>query len=756
MTPELVAEIRSGLEILAAPGDVFEVRAPRAGRHRTLSGYFDDHVLAARELAKWDGEAPGLYFTINPVRTALLSRAANRVKPYAEVTTSDGEIVRRRRLLVDVDPVRPAGIASTDAEHEAALDRALAIRAGLGELGWPEPVRLDSGNGSYLIYGLDLSNDVASTALVKGALEALAFLYDDLTVKIDTGVFNAGRIARVPATMNCKGDSTPDRPHRRARILEAPAELVPVTAEQLHRLAGLVPERADEERRSNGGAALDLDGFIARHGLEVLSDRPWRDGIRLVRLERCPFNGEHVGGSAAILVFPSGAFAFRCQHDSCHGRRWRDLRELLEPGCYSQRDAGSARTSFEDLSGERAPDQEADGDDEKRSREPVLVCMADVAPEDVRWLWEPYLPVGKLTLLEGDPGLGKTWLALAIAAAVSKGHPLPAGPDGVPRGSREPANVLYLTAEDGLGDTLRPRLDAAEADVTRIHVLDGLRGEDGTRAEVTLADLDVIEAALVAVRPALVVVDPIQGYLGARVDMHRANEVRPVMAGMARLAEQYTCAVVAIRHLRKSAADRVIHRGLGSIDFSAAVRSILLVAEEPWSDEQEKDQSRPRRILAHAKSNLAPAGASLAFEIVDGRFLWAGGSDLRAEDLLAGRDGDGGPRPREAAEDFLEETLDAGPVEVEKLKAEAKEAGLSWRTVERAKAKLGIRALRRGFGPGGTWLWEFRSPDAHRPPAPPKRESGGLCSDTRGEHASPPERAPDGGLWSHPPDEVEV
>jgi hypothetical protein len=335
---------------------------------------------------------------------------------------------------------------------------------------------------------------------------------------------------------------------------------------------------------------------------------------------------------------------------------------------------------------------------EAETREPILVNMAEVAPEEVHFLVKPYIPKRKLTEIQGDPGLGKTWVMLAIAAAISKGLPLP-GEDGKPSQVRPPASVLYMTAEDGLGDTLRPRLDAMGADVSRVTVLDGLRRESGERAEVTLADLDVLEAALAEVKPALVVVDPIQGYLGAGVDMHRANEVRPLLAGLARLADRFGPAVTAIRHLRKSGSDRAIHRGLGSIDFAAAVRSILVVGEDP--------ETPGRRVLAHMKSNLTPLGPSLGFEIQDGGFYWTGASELSADDLLAAREPEQSRAPREEAEDVLRAILSESPLPADEVYRQAEAAGVSRSTLRRAKSRLGIRAKREGFGPGGKWLWEL-------------------------------------------------
>jgi hypothetical protein len=327
---------------------------------------------------------------------------------------------------------------------------------------------------------------------------------------------------------------------------------------------------------------------------------------------------------------------------------------------------------------------------------PIIVRISDVKAEEVAFLFDPYIALRKLTLLEGDPGLGKTWFALAIAAAVSRGYPLP-GPDGKLSQPTSPAQVLYLTAEDGIGDTLRPRLEAAGADLGRVQVLAGQRGEDGREGIVTLADLPILEQALEQVQPALVVVDPIQGFLGAGVDMHRANEVRPLLAGLARLAERYSFAALLVRHLRKSSAERAVHRGLGSIDFAAAVRSILLVAEDP--------EAPSRRIVAHAKSNLAPAGVSQVFEIREGRFVWSGTSPLRADDLLAPPSRRKAPREEEKT--FLRRLLASGAVEQTEVLRQGLGAGFSEKTLRRAKDDIGVRARRRG----APWVWELTEDD---------------------------------------------
>lgn len=334
------------------------------------------------------------------------------------------------------------------------------------------------------------------------------------------------------------------------------------------------------------------------------------------------------------------------------------------------------------------------------ARRAVTVRMADVEAEAVEWLWYPYIPLGKLTLLEGDPGLGKTFLALQIASIVTRGDPFPEG-DAMSGGTRKPSVVVYLSAEDGLADTLRPRLDSAGADVERVYAMTGVRLEADAEARevpVTLADVEALEDAIRAVRPDLVVVDPLQAFLGADVDMHRSNETRPVLAGIARLAETYGCAIVLIRHLSK-AQQKVMYRGQGSIDIVAAARSGLLVGEHPTDPRQ--------RVFAHFKSSLAPNGPSLAFEIREGSFLWAGRVDISAEQL-------GGPpasdEDRDALADakaFLLEVLGGGPVPVKEVLAEAAKASISKRTVERAKAALAVASKRRSAGNtgGGEWVW---------------------------------------------------
>ena len=310
------------------------------------------------------------------------------------------------------------------------------------------------------------------------------------------------------------------------------------------------------------------------HTLPVVSQGPWgKEGYKWI-LNPCPWNPEHANRAAYIVQFANGAIAAGCHHQSCAGKDWQALRALYDPTWHIARYHPPWSGSRARANGAHA----AQGS--LPSKIPQVITLATVQPEPVSWLWEPYIPRRKLTLVEGDPGMGKTWLMLQIAASVSQGYGLP-GQDGKPQVKQDQGQpVLYLSAEDGLADTLRPRLDAAGADCTKIHALTGWRAQDGeavTTGSITLADLPVIQTAMADYRPALVIIDPLQAYLGAKTDMYRANEVRPILAALVLLAEQYNCAIVCVRHLSKAPYSRAIYRGLGSIDFTAAARSVLLV-----------------------------------------------------------------------------------------------------------------------------------------------------------------------------------
>ncbi len=323
--------ILSAAETLAA--GVVEVRALADGV--THSGYFDDYgkLACAVEALDADPSITGIYVTLNAVNPALLARRVNRIKmrlSRKDATTADTDIIRRRWLPIDIDPVRPSGVSSTDAEHAAAIDAAGRIAGYLAEQGFPEPLIADSGNGAHLLYRIDLPNDEAATELVKGVLVTLDALFSSDRVTVDTANHNAGRIWKLYGTVSRKGDSTPERPHRRAKILNTPGEMAVVPVEKLQAIAGLLP-REEPPRQKKGGRKIDLASWLLDHGVAVRSAKPWSGGT-LYALAECPFSGAHKDGAFAIQ-FANGAIHAGCHHASCGGgaQRWPELRAMHEP-----------------------------------------------------------------------------------------------------------------------------------------------------------------------------------------------------------------------------------------------------------------------------------------------------------------------------------------------------------------------------------------------------------------------------------------
>jgi P4 family phage/plasmid primase-like protien len=322
-------EILRAARALFAPGEVVEVRVPKAGAAKTISGYFSDLERMAKAVAHLEAAGhPGVYWTINPVDPALLGRADHKLKSFAAYTTSDTDVVSRRWLPIDLDPKRPAGIASSEAEHQAALELAERIQAALAAEGWPEGIRADSGNGAHLLYALELPNDAASTELIKRCLHTLAERYSG-EVEVDRTTFNASRIFKAYGTTARKGDGTADRPHRRSGLVSVPDAVVPISRELLLRLAGpAAPARGTQTRGTP--KEFDLQAFLGRHGIQYRTPVSYQGGLKFV-LEECPFNPEHKAPDAAVFERPDG-LGFRCLHNSCQGRDWREFRELLEPG----------------------------------------------------------------------------------------------------------------------------------------------------------------------------------------------------------------------------------------------------------------------------------------------------------------------------------------------------------------------------------------------------------------------------------------
>jgi hypothetical protein len=403
----------------------------------------------------------------------------------------------------------------------------------------------------------------------------------------------------------------------------------------------------------------------------------------------------NVGADARLVELPEGA---------------KDLAELL------------ARDGKE-----RAQELLAAALDQAKPTEPEsdgLVCLDSVEPEEVAWLWPGRIPLGKITILDGDPGLSKSTLTLDIASRLTTGRGFP---DSLVT-PHEPADVVVLSAEDGLADTIRPRLDAAGAAVSRVHALQTVRDDTGDTFPSLDRHVEQIRAAVLRTGSKLVIVDPLMAYIGGpEVNSYRDQDVRRVLAPLAWMAEETGVAVVVIRHLNKAAGGAAIYRGGGSIGIIGAARSGLLVAKDP------EDESR--RILAMTKSNLAPPAASLTYRLATAtngapKIEWEGTSRTTADQLLAAAAGDEEDRSALGeAKEFLREALVGGSLRPSpEVISEGRRAGISEKTLRRAFRALGGKATKSGMAGGWCWSIPEDGQDDHLRRCPSGSEDGQLSN----------------------------
>ena len=545
-----VAEIRRALALLHEPGSVAELRVPHTPR-RTVSGYFTDRNKLANAAGVWSGKAPGVYVTVNPVKRDLLARSDNRVRVYARATTGDADVVCRRWLPVDFDPVRAGGISSTDTEHKAALARARDFRDWLLTLGFPPAAILlaDSGNGAHVLVRIDLRNDVAARTLVQRCLEAAAFAFNDDQVLVDVGVFNAARIWKVYGTLAAKGENLPERPHRFARLLEVPDPPLPASRDMLERLAAMAPAGAANGARARRehGTDFDLERWIGEHNLPVARSGAWNGGRRWV-LNPCPWNTEHTNGAAYIVRFPSGAIAAGCHHNGCQGNDWRTLRDLVEPDwraryrgdahAQARRDAHHDRHDHE----ERQAEGENGGADDRPGERFRLVSVDEVLQRPpVECLVEGVMERGTVNVMHGDSGTYKSTLALDLALSVATGT--------LWHGRAvKPGLVVYICAEGQAGMSKRLRAWIRERGVSENI---NLKFIEEAVDPLSRDDVDVLCARLrtLPTPPMLVVVDTWSACLAVgAADEDKNRDAAQGIAAFKRIAAAFGATLLIVHH----------------------------------------------------------------------------------------------------------------------------------------------------------------------------------------------------------------
>jgi hypothetical protein len=686
-------KIRGALALLFLPGDVVELRALKG--KQVKSGYFNDLDVLAEEAVKLDKREWQLFVTLNEIdETLLQAGVTNQVQTKSE-TTADRNIIRRRWLLVDFDPVRPSDRPATHKEKIATFERAQEVKDYLKAQGWPVPRIADSGNGWHLLYPLDLPNDKQTKEVVKGGLDVLASMFDDEKVKIDSAVHNASRITRLYGTMNRKGnEDTVHYPHRRSNMGGSdlpgwPIRLEPAAMVTREMLEAVAPVKADELTGSE--ASSGDDAKPTREGAGPVSERI-PEGSRNTTLTSVAGSMRRRGlGEEAIFAALRIFNQERCTPplDEAEIRKIAQSIARYEPGDDALRAAvGSGAPAFRRSAG--------DGE--------VGILLSDVEPERVDWLWPGRIPKSKLTVVDGDPGLGKSAATVDIAARLSSGLGMP---DGSPC---EAAGVVVCSAEDGLADTVRPRLDAAGGDPERVVSLATIPDEEGLERPISVPeDVPAIRRAIERVDAGLVIIDPIMAFLSGGTDSYRDQDVRRTLAALSALAEETGAAVVIVRHLNKSGGKNPIYRGGGSIGIIGAARSGMLVAKHPDDEDL--------RVLSMAKSNLAAQAPSLTFTLEEAengavQVAWLGESDLTAAELLGARSDEQQPSAVEAAEEFLRSLLADGPVPQREVQAAAREAGISMSTAKKAKRELGVQSVAvRVEGVRGVQGWSWSLPE---------------------------------------------
>ena len=636
--------------------------------------------------------AKGVYFLLNPLPA-----------DWSGGTAKDGDIVRRRWLLVDCDPKRTGTVSSTDAEKALAEEKAFEVATWLQERGWPLPIIADSGNGWHLLYRIDLPAD--DGGLVARVLKALAAKFSDAAVDIDTKVGNASRICKLYGTLAAKGKHSPERPHRVSKVIEIPSPLAPVSVEMLEELAneGEQPPAAASVLPTvprTGGHASRTEAieqarkYLAKMDPSISGEH---GHDKLLKAASYLVNDFRLNDSETLDVLAS-EFNPRCVPP------W-DERELSRKISEARKNPPVRSTK-----GELCRVESAKFTATETREEAIVVRLSDVTPEPVEWLWHERIPLGKLTLLAGDPGLGKSFMTVDMAARVSTGHSWPDAPC-VPQ---PVGSVVLFNCEDDVSDTVLPRFLKAGGDPGRVVALQGISiidGRTGKRRERGFS-LDRDLPSLIQVLEQnpdtrLVVIDPISAYCGG-TDSHKNADVRGMLAPLAAVASKHRVAVVMVTHLSKGSKDKAVYRSMGSLAFAAAARAVWHVAKD--NDDPE------RRLLLMTKMNLCAESTGLAYRLIDGAVSWEEAPVAMTADEHMADEGhnerkstDTGKAVVEAAE-WLVRLLSDRSLMAVIVGDNADDAGISETTLKRAKKRAGVISQRQGYSKGSVVWWTMPPP----------------------------------------------
>lgn len=331
-------KIRQAVDTLVDKGNVFEVRIIRKGRKGGISGYFKtaDDLIKAFDTV--DLRNTNVYITLNAVDSACYDADQRDRFLDGVSTTSDTEIINYSWLFIDLDPKRNTKVSATKEEREAAYRLAGRVYNYLKNHNFEEPVKASSGNGAHLLYRVALKNTDENKTLIQNCLKALDVLFSNDDVDIDISTFNPSRICKLYGTMAQKGSNSAERPHRMSRIISVPEEVKVTQRVKLEWLASQFPQEEQQtSRQYDNHETFELEQWLSNHGIRY-STKTWRDGAVKYVLDECPFNHEHKAPDSCVIKQGNGAIGFKCLHNSCQDKTWKDLRRMFEPDAYDKVD----------------------------------------------------------------------------------------------------------------------------------------------------------------------------------------------------------------------------------------------------------------------------------------------------------------------------------------------------------------------------------------------------------------------------------
>lgn len=580
--------IRKTISIFKPNNALFEVRIIGKGnRKRIISGYFTDVNTLIKQFDTIDPRATNMYITINKVNTACYSREQHDCFRQTDATTRDHEIDAYEWLFVDLDPERLAEISSSDEELEAAKELSDKVYEYMKNLGFYDPVRAMSGNGHHLLYKIDLPNTDENKDLIERCLTNLASMFNNGKVKIDIVNHNQSRICKLYGTLAQKGANTKERPHRMSGLTYVPKKIEINSISILQALANELPEtpKATKKSSSNTSGEFDLESWMTDHGLEPLRVDSGTD-CTIYPLAHCPFDQSHTDGDSKIFKYSNGAIAFKCHHNSCRGRVWQDVRELLEPGAYDNKDDDREQAIEEGWKRHKQylVVQKTDDIEEVKKGLPKLSAISAYELQQMEFDERYYavqdmIPEGE-TVIAAPPKTGKSWLMLDMCLKVAAGEPFLGF-------ATKKSDTLYLALEDGDSfeqERLNIVLDGREAPQNFHFVFSNVMPMN----EGFLLQLEELLKEFPNVK--IVVIDTLQ-FIKYRQSKSESAYETDYRTGrdLKEFAEKKDIAIVVVTHTTKMRyIDDDMANVSGTNGVTGAADSVIVLAKEKRTDSEAK------------------------------------------------------------------------------------------------------------------------------------------------------------------------